>query len=172
MATVLREMGSEGSPFVDLTDDSSDASNHNTPFSYVDSPRSSAYVSSASNPAKRSRIDTPSLNPAALLNPRAYVGNGSSTSRPEIQSFQGRQQLEMTGGSGISLNKRMEALHGLKDRKAKAPTPKEFKRDVVESQDRQAGNNFLSKNAVNGAGTPNVIDLTGISLLVNLLMDR
>jgi hypothetical protein len=109
----------------------------------------------------------PSLNPAALLNPRAYVGNGSSTARPEIQSFQGRQQLETTGGSGISLNKRLEALHGLKDRKARAPTPKEFKRDVIESQDRQSGNNFLSKNTVNGAGTPNVIDLTGNTLFVS-----
>jgi hypothetical protein len=169
VAAVLQEMGSEGSPFVDLTDDSLDgnslSSNHNR-FNYIDNPRSSTYVPSTSNPAKRSRIDIPSLNPAALLNPRAYVGNGSSTARPEIQSFQGRQQLEMTGGSGISLNKRMEALHGLKDRKAKAPTPKEIKRDVIESQDRQAGNSLLSKNVINGAGTPNVIDLTGITLFL------
>src|SRR5271169_4791521 len=114
-------MGSEGSPFVDLTDDSSDGNSHSSNhsrFNYIDNPRSSTYVPSISNPAKRSRIDIPSLNPAALLNPRAYVGNGSSTARPEIQSFQGRPQLEMTGtsGSGISLNKRLEALHGLKDR--------------------------------------------------------
>ena len=161
-------MGSDDSPYVDLTDDSSDGnlihedSNHNTRFNgYGDSPRSSAYVASPSNPAKRSRIDTSTLNPAALLNPRAFVGNGSSTARPEIQSFQGRQQMDASGGSGVSLNRRMEALHGLKDRKAKAPTtPKDFKRDVSESQDRQAGNHLLSKTAVNGAGTP-VIDLTG-----------
>ena len=164
-------MGSDGSPYVDLTDDSSDGtsvnshhhSDHNNRFSsYVDSPsRSSAYVASASNPAKRSRIDTSGLNPAALLNPRAFVGNGSSNAaRPEIQSFHGRQQMDAMGGNGVTLSKRMEALHGLKDRKARAPTPKEFKRDVIESQERQPGNSFLSQNTVNGAGTP-VIDLTG-----------
>ena len=99
------------------------------------------------------------------------MGTLSSTARPEIHSLRGRPQQE-TGGSGISLNKRMEALHGLKDRKAKTPTPKEIKRDTMESQDRQAGNTFLARNAVNGAGTPNVIDLTGNTFLFAVLMGR
>ena len=65
--------------------------------------------------------------------------------------------------TGISLNKRLENLHGLKDRKTKVPIPKEFKRsDTADtSQDRHAGNSLLSKNLGNGIESHHIIDLTG-----------
>ena len=156
---------------VDLTDDSSDvpstpssSSTSNITLSNDDHFRSS-YISSPSNPAKRSRIDSPAnLNPLALLNPRAYIANGSSSNpgTNEIRPFPSRTQQELDR-TGMSFNKRMENLHGLKDRKTKAPTPREFKRgDTADSsQDRHAGNGLLSKSAVNRVESPHVIDLTG-----------
>src|SRR5438046_1464146 len=153
---------------VDLTDDSSDVPSTPSSSSTSNINRSnndhsqSSYIPSPFNPAKRSRIDPPAnLNPLALLNPRAYIANGSSSSagRNEIQSFPSRTKQE-TDRTGISFNKRMENLHGLKDRKARAPTPKEFKRSDTSdsSQDRHAGNSLLSKNLGNGVESPHVID--------------
>ena len=79
-----------------------------------------------------------------------------------MQSFPSRAQQELDR-TEMSFNKRMENLHGLKDRKTKAPTPTEFKRsDIADSsQDRHAGNSLLSKNVVNGFESPHIIDLTG-----------
>jgi hypothetical protein len=156
---------------VDLTDDSSDvpstpssSSTSNINRSSDDHSRSS-YISSPSNPAKRSRIEPhANLNPLALLNPRAYISNGSSSTPGgyEIQSFPSRAQQELNRAE-MSFNKRMENLHGLKDRKIKTPTPREFKRsDTTDSsQDRHAGNSLLSKNVVNDVESSHIIDLTG-----------
>ena len=156
---------------VDLTDDSSDvpstpssSSTSNINRSSDDHSRSS-YIPSPSNPAKRSRIEPPAnLNPLALLNPRAYISNGSSSNPGgyEIQSFPSRAQQELNRAE-MSFNKRMENLHGLKDRKTTTPTPREFKRSSTadSSQDRHAGNSLLSQNAGNGVESPHVIDLTG-----------
>src|SRR5208282_4674059 len=150
---------------VDLTDDSDvpspSPSNNTIRFS---SHPSSSYIASAQNPAKRSRIEPHNLNPLALLNPRGYIGKGSSPSRSEIQSFPTRVQQEMDR-TAISLDKRMESLHGLKDRKTKTTPSKEFKSgDTADSQDRPSGSNLLSKNVVNGAGSADLIDLTGLIL--------
>jgi hypothetical protein len=151
---------------VDLTDDhdlpSPSSSNNTTRFS--DHPPSS-YIASAQNPAKRSRVEPPNLNLLALLNPRGYIGNGSSPSRSDIPSLPTPAQQEIDR-TVISLDKRMESLHGLKDRKVKATASKEFKNeDTADSQDRPLGNNLLSKNVVNGAGSADLIDLTGLTLL-------
>ena len=60
----------------------------------------------------------------------------------------------------------MEALHGLKDRKIQAPSAKEGKSDIGgEGVDRHAGQSLLSKNAVNGTGSTDFIDLTGPFLI-------
>lgn len=159
---------------VDLTDDSSDvpstpssSSTSNINLSNDDYSRSS-YIPSPSNPAKRSRVDpSANLNPLALLNPRAFIANGSSSNpgAGEIQSLTSRAQQE-EDRTGMSFNKRMENLHGLKDRKTKVPTPREFKRsDTTDSsQDRHRGNNLLSKNVVNTVESSRVIDLTGYSM--------
>jgi hypothetical protein len=56
----------------------------------------------------------------------------------------------------------MENLHGLKDRRLKAPTPNQEKRNLGESADRNSGNSLLSKDVVNSSASANVIDLTGI----------
>lgn len=146
-------------PVVDLTDDYDVSSTKRSPSSPL------TYVPSAQNPAKRSRIDfTTNENPLSLLNPRGYLGNGSiPSSRNDIQSFPSGDQEERDR-TAITFNKRMENLHGLKDRKIKSPdTSQELKRgDIVESQDRHSGNSILSKNVVNGSGSGHVIDLTGL----------
>jgi hypothetical protein len=160
-------MASNGHSFVDLTDDSDPngmASNDSITNHQLndDSNRpGSSYRPSTANPAKRSRIDTPQLNPLALLNPRAYVGKGASPSTADIQSFPSKAKQELDR-SAISFNKRMESLHSLQDRKTKAPTAKDPKRDSNgEFTDRHSGQSLLSKNVVNGAGSTPVIDLTG-----------
>jgi hypothetical protein len=165
-------MASNGHSIVDLTDDSdtsgmassSNTSRHFSTPNIVDMDRSrsaATYVASASNPAKRSRIDANTFNPAALLNPRAFVANGSSPAKADIQSFPSRAKQELDR-TAVSFNKRMEALHGLKDRKTQAPSAKEGKRDNSgNGGDRHAGQSLLSKNAMNGVGSTEFIDLTG-----------
>jgi hypothetical protein len=150
-------MASERHAVVDLTDDtnSPDPSNF-TRFDPSSDPSRSSYVPSALNPAKRSRVEPPNLNPLALLNPRAYVANGSTPS--DIQTFSSRPREQ--NRATLSLNQHMEAIHGVKDRKTKTPTPKEVKRDIPTTQDRQSGNN-LSEGVDNGTGPADVIDLTG-----------
>ena len=173
-------MASNGHSIVDLTDDSETsggmASNTRSPFTNnnnnhahnnIERSRSTAtaYIASSSNPAKRSRIDVNHFNPAALLSPRAFVANGASPAKADVQSFPLRAQQEMDR-TAVSFTKRMEALHGLKDRKAPAPSAKEIKRDNnAEGVDRRAGQSLLSKNAVNGAGSADFIDLTGTASL-------
>jgi len=171
-------MASNGHSIVDLTDDSETsggmASNTRSPFNNnnhahnnIERSRSTAaaYIASSSNPAKRSRIDVNHFNPAALLNPRAFVANGASPAKADVQSFPLRAQQEMDR-TAVSFTKRMEALHGLKDRKTQAPSAKEIKRDNNgEGVDRRGGQSLLSKNAVNGAGSADFIDLTGTASL-------
>lgn len=166
-------MASNGYSIVDLTDDSdtsgmaSNTSPHfNNAHSQGDRSRSMAYVASSSNPAKRSRIEANTFNPAALLNPRAFVANGgASPSKADIGSFPSRAKQEMDR-TAVSFNKRMEALHGLKDRNTQAPSAKEVKHDsMAEGVDRRGGQSLLSKNTVNGVGSADFIDLTGIPSL-------
>jgi hypothetical protein len=143
---------------VDLTDDSDVPSSSSTTSAAFSSDTPPSYVPSAQNPAKRSRIGPTNLNPLALLNPRAYIANGSSSTRNDIHSFPIVTQQEM-GYTALSFNKQMENLHGLKDRKTNAPTTKEFKKgDIADSQVRHSGNGLLP---VHGAGSANPIDLTG-----------
>jgi len=160
-------MASNGHSIVDLTDDadpSGMASNTSPHFNNQNDRSRSAYVASSTNPAKRSRIDANNFNPAALLNPRAFVANGASPSKADLNSFPSRAKRELDR-TAVSFNKRMEALHGLKDRKIQAPSGKEGKRDIgVEGVDRHAGQSLLSKNAVNGTGSTDFIDLTGTLL--------
>jgi len=56
----------------------------------------------------------------------------------------------------------MESLHGLKDRKVKAPKAKDGHRETAGEgqQDRRPGQSLLSKHTANGSSTPDVIDLT------------
>jgi hypothetical protein len=144
---------------VDLTDDS-DVS-------------SSSYAASPLNPAKRTRIDPSNLTPIALLNPRAYLANnspaGSSSSRNEQHQQQQHRshsghQTPDTATASMSLNRRMESLHGLKDRKVRAPKAKDGVREAAAeaSQDRRQGQSLLSKHASNGSSAPDIIDLTCI----------
>jgi hypothetical protein len=157
-------MASNGHAIVDLTDDgdpSGMASNTSPHFSSQNDRSRAAYVASSSNPAKRSRIDANNFNPAALLNPRAYVANGATSPKADLNSFPSRAKKELDR-TAVSFNKRMEALHGLKDRKTQAPAAKEGKRDIGgEGVARHAGQSLLSKNAVNGTGSADFIDLTG-----------
>src|SRR5271170_5460324 len=121
-------MASDRFPIVDLTDDSessSSSSTYSNNLRFNDSSSRHTYLPSALNPAKRSRIDFPTLSPMALLNPRAFVGKSSSSpssspARNETQPFPTRAQQDLDR-TGISFNKRMESLHNLKDRKIKAP---------------------------------------------------
>jgi hypothetical protein len=163
-------MASDGHSIVDLTDDSDPngmASNNSIGSHHLNDEADrlgSSYRPSTSNPAKRSRIDTTQLNPLALLNPRAYVGKGAGPATTDIQSFpsQAKQQLDRTA---ISFNRRMESLHGLQDRKTKAPAAKDVKHDSNgEVVDRHSGHSLLSKNVVDGAASTPVIDLTSILL--------
>src|ERR1700721_1068808 len=94
-------MASNGHSIVDLTDDSDTSGMASTPSktshhfnNYADASRSS-YVASASNPAKRSRIDNTDLNRIALLKPNKYLANGSSPANPDIQSLHSRAKQEM-----------------------------------------------------------------------------
>jgi hypothetical protein len=146
---------------VDLTDDS-DVS-------------SSSYAASPLNPAKRTRIDPSNLTPVALLNPRAYLANnnspgGSSSSRngqQQQRSHSGRQTPD-TATAPVSLNRRMESLHGLKDRKVRAPKAKDGVREAAAEapqHDRRQGQSLMSKHTSNGSSTLDIIDLTCISSL-------
>jgi hypothetical protein len=146
---------------VDLTDDS-DVS-------------SSSYAASPLNPAKRTRIDPSNLTPIALLNPRAYLANNSpgasSSSRngqhQQQRSHSGRQTPD-TATAPVSLNRRMESLHGLKDRKVRAPKAKDGVREAAAEalqHDRRQGQSLLAKHTSNGSSTPDIIDLTCISSL-------
>ena len=162
-------MGSNHPPIVDLTDDSDPngiasvrrnmvLNNHN------DRERQplSSYLPSSSNPAKRSKIDASSHDPRALLNPRAFVDQGGSLGTKEIASFPSRAQQEMDR-TAASFNKRMEVLHGIKDRKAKAPSTSSVKRSNGDMQDRSSGYSLVSKDVVTNGLSGNVIDLTGTS---------
>jgi hypothetical protein len=157
-------MASNRRPVVDLTDESDPngiaSSGGNTRFRDGESP-GSTYVQSLSNPAKRSKVDTPSLNPMALLNPRAFMGQGAGAESPEFASFPSRAQQDMDR-TAVSFNKRMEALHGLKDRKAKAPNANQVKASNGEMPDRTSGHSLLSKNTVTGTSA-DVIDLTDLA---------
>jgi len=166
-------MAADGHSVVDLTDDSdtttsgmasTPSSSSNYRFTSTSTPPNPSYLLSAANPAKRSRIDAATLNPLALLNPRAYVRNGVTGGTPDIQSSVSRAPLAQDR-TPITLDKRLESLHGVKDRKTKVPTSKDGKRDVGNFQDRHSGNILLSKNVVNGGNSPNVIDLTGLLFL-------
>ena len=166
-------MAADGHSVVDLTDDSdtvtgiapTPSSSTNYRYPSTNNHLTSSYVPSPSNPAKRSKIDPSALSPLALLNPRAYVGNGTPLSGADIQSFTSRVP-EGQDRTAMTLDKRIEALLGVKDRKARAPTPKDGKHDVSNSQDRQPGNGLLSKFVLNGVNSPNVIDLTGMTHLL------
>jgi hypothetical protein len=157
-------MASNRRPVVDLTDESDPSgivsSGGNTRFRDGESP-GSAYVQSSSNPAKRSKVDTPTLNPMALLNPRAFMGQGAGAGSVEFASFPSRAQQEMDR-TAVSFNKRMESLHSLKDRKVKAPSANQVKTSNGEMADRTSGHSLLSKNTVTGSSA-DVIDLTGLA---------
>jgi hypothetical protein len=153
---------------VDLTDDSDESSSNNNRLrDYADSPRSSSYIASVLNPAKRSRIDPSSLSPLALLNPRAYLANESTPSREDVHNIPSLIPLDQNH-TATSFSTRIEALHGVKDRKVKAQTPKDLKRDASESRDRHYGSSLLSQNAVSDEASSHFIDLTGFPSFENV----
>lgn len=151
------------SPVVDLTDDSDSTSrsSQSQPHSHQ-SDHGPTYVPSSVNPAKRSRIDTTNMNPLALLNPRAFVTNGSPHKSNDRHQEKPQKNPERMP---ISFNQRIEALHGIKDRKTKAMPTSENKREnnnITEGLDqRRSGTGLLSKNIISGTPSSDVIDLTG-----------
>lgn len=153
---------------VDLTDDSDESSsNSNRHTDYAESARSASYMTSVLNPAKRSRIDPSSLSPLALLNPRAYLTNESAPSRGDVHAIQ--SQIPLTHNHTTpSFSTRIEAVHGVKDRKVKAQTAKDLKRDARESQDRHNGSGILTQNTVDDGASSHVIDLTGLPSSENI----
>jgi hypothetical protein len=159
-------MSYHGPSIVDLTDDTDSTSRSSTGRQHPHHEPSSSYATSSTNPAKRSRIDTTNMNPLALLNPRAFVANGLS---PRKSNDKERNELDIQR-EPISFNRRIEALHGIKDRKTKAPSTNEIKGDinVMESgNQRRSTNSLLSKNSIQGTPSADVIDLTGPRVLAN-----
>ena len=150
---------------VDLTHDS-DVSSSSSFALHTNRP---LYTSSLLNPAKRTRIDPADMTPVALLNPRAHVAKndaggsgGPSSSRSHVpQPGHADRHAPDTPGH-VSLSRRMESLHGLKDRKVKAPKAKDGHRETAGEgqQDRRPGQSLLSKHTANGSSNPDVIDLT------------
>ena len=166
---MVKGMASTGHPFVDLTDESYSLSPTMTTFPstsssdsnihQVDRPRVTSYMPSTENPAKRRHVDISNFSSLALLNPRAYIGNGARTPKTEVR--RSPDKIERETHSVMSMNNPMETLHGLKDRKVKVPPPKDTKREAVHSAERTTGNIILSKTPLNGNGAAPVIDLTG-----------
>jgi len=160
-------MSYKGPSIVDLTDDH-ESTSHSTTSRQIPNQTQrggSSYTTSPINPAKRSRIDTTNMSPLALLNPRAFVANGAiqrkSNDRDENQSEPRREP--------ISYNKRIEALHGIKDRKTKALPISENRRDSnpLEAGDqRRSGTSLLSKNIIASSPSTEFIDLTGLLFLL------
>ena len=119
------------------------------------------YMSSPTNPAKRSRIDPSNMTPLALLNPKAFMANGSNASRKQTS-----QASSIGDPPTLSLNNRMEVLHGLKDRKVASPSSaKMSKRAVSESGERRSASDLVSRNAISKPHTPELIDLTSMMSL-------
>src|SRR5262249_28631806 len=98
------------------------------------------------------------LNPLALLNPKAYLGNEGSMPAPEIRTIPAQIQHESHGP--VSLSQRLESLHTVKDRKVRAPPANEGIRRVSQATDRDVGNSLLSKSALSRSDR-SLIDLTG-----------
>jgi hypothetical protein len=147
-----------GHPLVDLTDENEGRpgaaeAQHGRRTDYTGRDTSS-YVSSPSNPAKRSRLDTNNLNPIALLNPKAFGTASNGASQP-------RSTSAVQDGWSDSFNQRIESLHGVKDRKiAKPSSSNEIKRDNTQSTDNSR-TSLLSKNVLPHTPPTTVIDLTG-----------
>ena len=150
---------------VDLTDESDVSSSSSSFALHTHRP---SYTSSLLNPAKRTRIDPADMTPMALLDPRAHVakniasGGGTPSPRNGVsqQGHAGRHTPDTP--AQVSLNRRMESLHGLKDRKVRAPKPQDGHRETASGglQDRRPGQSLLATHPASGSSTPDIIDLT------------